>query len=363
MSVTSQCRRRAYEEGSQSDASSIWIGKRLNATLRQAHPVRLQVDLGRSLRSIGTGGEPFEGAGRAGEPVRSEPGHQDRIQSAGGKTNGLHHADGVAVHDELAATEQRGLEHVGHAACRDLGDGGVEFVDLDRDQLTGFARQRAELLRARRGIHTRGLVAGHVRAAAYKRNGCRDGDLGLPVAVDSVQPESGSTRHHSSSPRASQNDEKGNVKEMGYVGDVFACGPVAFPKQHHERAESLSWSDIGIGHTVAPYAYSGGHYSPIAAHPGAERRVRREQESAKGHRSGYSGVRRMRILARRVDRTLESQWTPMPSRRCCSGVCNCWRPTSARHSACRCSHMRLTMPRRCSTSRVFRARTRLRSCN
>lgn len=55
--------------------------------------------------------------------------------------------------------------------------------------------------------------------------------------------------------RASLNDEKGNVKEVGYVGDVFACGSVAFPKQRHELAERLSWSDIGIGHTVAPYAY------------------------------------------------------------------------------------------------------------
>jgi hypothetical protein len=63
--------------------------------------------------------------------------------------------------------------------------------------------------------------------------------------------------------RASLNDEKGNVMEVGYVGDVFACGSVAFPKQHRELAERLSWSDIGIGHTVAPYAYSDGHYSPI----------------------------------------------------------------------------------------------------
>jgi hypothetical protein len=63
--------------------------------------------------------------------------------------------------------------------------------------------------------------------------------------------------------RASLNDEKGNVREVGYVGDVFACGSVAFPKQHQELAERLSWSDIGIGHTVAPYAYSDGHYSPI----------------------------------------------------------------------------------------------------
>lgn len=63
--------------------------------------------------------------------------------------------------------------------------------------------------------------------------------------------------------RASLNEEKGDVKEVGYSGDVFACGSVAFPKEHHELAERLSWSDIGIGHTIAPYAYSDGHYSPI----------------------------------------------------------------------------------------------------
>lgn len=63
--------------------------------------------------------------------------------------------------------------------------------------------------------------------------------------------------------RASLNDEMGNVKEIGYTGDVFACGSVAFPKQHSELAERLSWSDIGIGHTIAPYAYTDGHYSPI----------------------------------------------------------------------------------------------------
>ena len=63
--------------------------------------------------------------------------------------------------------------------------------------------------------------------------------------------------------RASLNEEKGNVKEVGYVGDIFACGSVAFPNKHRELAERLSWSDIGIGHTVAPYAYSDGHYSPV----------------------------------------------------------------------------------------------------
>ena len=39
--------------------------------------------------------------------------------------------------------------------------------------------------------------------------------------------------------RASLNDETGNVRKIGYVGDVFACGTVAFPKQHRELAERL----------------------------------------------------------------------------------------------------------------------------
>ena len=63
--------------------------------------------------------------------------------------------------------------------------------------------------------------------------------------------------------RASLHDKKGNVTEIGYIGDFFACGSVAFPKQHREFAERLSWSDIGIGHSVVPYAYSDGHYSSI----------------------------------------------------------------------------------------------------
>lgn len=63
--------------------------------------------------------------------------------------------------------------------------------------------------------------------------------------------------------RAALNDEKGNVKEIGYIGDIFACGSVAFPNEHRELADRLSWTDIGIGHTAAPYAYSDGHYSPI----------------------------------------------------------------------------------------------------
>lgn len=63
--------------------------------------------------------------------------------------------------------------------------------------------------------------------------------------------------------RASLNEEKGNVREVGYSGDIFACGSVAFPDKNRELAERLSWSEIGIGHTVAPYACSDGYYSPI----------------------------------------------------------------------------------------------------
>lgn len=63
--------------------------------------------------------------------------------------------------------------------------------------------------------------------------------------------------------RASRNDEQGEVRKVGYVSEYFGCGSVAFPPEHREVAERLSWSDIGIGHNVQPYAYEDGHYSPI----------------------------------------------------------------------------------------------------
>src|SRR4051794_26392209 len=63
--------------------------------------------------------------------------------------------------------------------------------------------------------------------------------------------------------RASSYDEKGEVRNIGFVGDVFACGSVAFPPEHREVAERLGWSDIGIGHSVKPHAYSDGYYSSI----------------------------------------------------------------------------------------------------
>lgn len=63
--------------------------------------------------------------------------------------------------------------------------------------------------------------------------------------------------------RASSNDEQGNVKDIGYVSECFACGSVAFPPEHREVAEQLSWNSIGIGHNLEPYAYEDGYYSSI----------------------------------------------------------------------------------------------------
>lgn len=63
--------------------------------------------------------------------------------------------------------------------------------------------------------------------------------------------------------RASINDEKGNCKYTGHVGEYFGCGSVAFPPEHRKIAEKASWSDIGIGCTPQPYAYEDGYYSTI----------------------------------------------------------------------------------------------------
>ncbi|MFK7700159.1 hypothetical protein [Pseudomonas caspiana] len=64
--------------------------------------------------------------------------------------------------------------------------------------------------------------------------------------------------------RASINSEQGNVKDVGYLSEYFGCGSAAFPPEHREFIEGrLGWSDIGIGHTVAPYAYPDGYYAPI----------------------------------------------------------------------------------------------------
>lgn len=63
--------------------------------------------------------------------------------------------------------------------------------------------------------------------------------------------------------RASIKDEQGEVRNTGYVSEYFGCGSVAFPPEHREVAEKLSWSDIGIGCNAQPYAYEDGYYSSI----------------------------------------------------------------------------------------------------
>jgi len=63
--------------------------------------------------------------------------------------------------------------------------------------------------------------------------------------------------------RQSSDYEQGNVKDIGYTNEFFGCGSVAFPPENREVAEDLSWGEIGIGSTIAPYAYKDGYYSTI----------------------------------------------------------------------------------------------------
>jgi hypothetical protein len=63
--------------------------------------------------------------------------------------------------------------------------------------------------------------------------------------------------------RASIDDENGNVEKIGYTNEFFGCGSVAFSPDHRDVAEKLSWSDIGIGSNIGPYAYDDGYYSTI----------------------------------------------------------------------------------------------------
>ena len=65
--------------------------------------------------------------------------------------------------------------------------------------------------------------------------------------------------------RASKDDEQGEarVTEIGYVSEYFGCGSVAFPPQHREVADRLSWMDLGICHSAQPYADKDGYYSSI----------------------------------------------------------------------------------------------------
>jgi hypothetical protein len=63
--------------------------------------------------------------------------------------------------------------------------------------------------------------------------------------------------------RASINDEKGDVQNIGHIGEYFGCGSVAFPPDHRDVAEELGWNSIGISHDAQPYAYEDGYYSSI----------------------------------------------------------------------------------------------------
>ncbi|MCL6272257.1 hypothetical protein M3P05_20255 [Sansalvadorimonas sp. 2012CJ34-2] len=65
--------------------------------------------------------------------------------------------------------------------------------------------------------------------------------------------------------RASTTNSKNSagVSEVGHTCEVFGCGSVAFPPEHREVADRLSWSSIGIGHSAQPYAYEDGKYSSI----------------------------------------------------------------------------------------------------
>jgi len=63
--------------------------------------------------------------------------------------------------------------------------------------------------------------------------------------------------------RAAFDNEKGNVKKIGYTNEFFGCGSVAFSPDHRDIAEKLSWNDIGISSNIGPYAYDDGYYSTI----------------------------------------------------------------------------------------------------
>ena len=41
--------------------------------------------------------------------------------------------------------------------------------------------------------------------------------------------------------RASKMDQQGNVQKVGYREEFFGCGSVAFPPEHIDKAENLSW--------------------------------------------------------------------------------------------------------------------------
>ncbi|EKL1986939.1 hypothetical protein PQX93_004632, partial [Salmonella enterica] len=61
--------------------------------------------------------------------------------------------------------------------------------------------------------------------------------------------------------RATKTNEQGCLFKIGYESDFFGCGSIAVPVDLKDRAEELSWNDLGIVETK-PYAYSDGRYSP-----------------------------------------------------------------------------------------------------
>ncbi|WP_265168635.1 hypothetical protein [Pseudomonas solani] len=64
--------------------------------------------------------------------------------------------------------------------------------------------------------------------------------------------------------RAAIEKKEGDVKQVGHVSEYFGCGSVAFPPEHRALVEkNLGWSDIGIGHSIAPHAYEDGYYASI----------------------------------------------------------------------------------------------------
>jgi hypothetical protein len=63
--------------------------------------------------------------------------------------------------------------------------------------------------------------------------------------------------------RASNESEKGRHDEIGYVKEYFGCGSAAFPQEQRGFADTLSWSDIGIGRGAQPYAYEDGYYASV----------------------------------------------------------------------------------------------------
>ena len=62
--------------------------------------------------------------------------------------------------------------------------------------------------------------------------------------------------------RASVKDEKGDVREAVHSSEYFGLGSAAFPPEQRAFVEErLRWGNLGIGHTVEPYAYKDGYAS------------------------------------------------------------------------------------------------------